>query len=71
MWISRARLLANFYRDVTQALTEAGYKFHRQGKGSHEIWIGPKGDKISVPANLKVRHTANAILKDAGLDKKV
>jgi len=39
------------YRRLTALLREAGCRFERQGKGSHEIWFSP----------------ANAILKQAGL----
>ena len=46
-----------------------GWTRGRMGKGSHEIWIGPNGHSLSVPKTVKSRHTANAILKQAGLPK--
>jgi predicted RNA binding protein YcfA (HicA-like mRNA interferase family) len=55
--------------EVREKLKEAGWTFHRHGKGSHDIWISPTGQTITVPTNLKVRHTANGILKQAGLPK--
>jgi len=64
--------VAGYYRQVTDLLTEHGWKFHRAGKGSHEIWWNPAtGEKQSVPSNLTKRHTANGILKDAGIEKKL
>jgi hypothetical protein len=45
-------------------------KFDRQGKGDHEIWLCPKARRpITVDNDIKSRHTANGILKAAGLPK--
>jgi HicA toxin of bacterial toxin-antitoxin, len=42
----------------------------RQGKGSHEIWYSPISEKnFPVPIGIPSRHTANAILRQAGLKK--
>ncbi|MGB3141398.1 MAG: type II toxin-antitoxin system HicA family toxin [Aestuariivirga sp.] len=42
----------------------------RQGKGSHEIWFSPISNRtFTVPRNTQKPHTANGILKDAGLKK--
>jgi HicA toxin of bacterial toxin-antitoxin, len=42
----------------------------RQGKGSHEIWYSPITEKnFPVPIGIPSRHTANAILRQAGLVK--
>jgi predicted RNA binding protein YcfA (HicA-like mRNA interferase family) len=44
----------------------------RQGKGSHEIWLNPaNGRGFPVPANIVNRHTANAILKQAGIEYRI
>ena len=44
--------------------------FHHHGKGDHDVWHDPKtGKKVTVPVKLLSRHTANNILKDAGLPK--
>lgn len=52
-------------------LVEAGCAVVRQGKGDHEIWRSPiSGRQFTVPTKLKKRHTANGILKDAGLPKR-
>lgn len=59
-----------FYKAVRQALTEAGYGYIGNAKGSHEKWQSRETGKILlVPRNLKSRHTANGIMKDAGLGK--
>ena len=43
----------------------------RQGKGSHEVWQSPiTGRRFPVPLGAVSRHTANAVLKQAGLAKK-
>jgi predicted RNA binding protein YcfA (HicA-like mRNA interferase family) len=50
-------------------LKEAGCRFRRVGKGSHEIWESPiTGRTFTVPS-ANSRRTANAVLKDAGLPK--
>ncbi|WP_145566399.1 type II toxin-antitoxin system HicA family toxin [Yersinia massiliensis] len=46
--------------------------FVRQGKGSHEIWRSPTTNKsFSVPFSIVSRHTANAILRQAGIEEKI
>ena len=51
-------------------LIEAGCFFVRQGRGDHEIWESPITQKrFPVDASIKSRHTANAVLKQAGLEK--
>ena len=63
--------MADYTRALKQHLREAGCQFERQGKGDHEIWHSPI-TKIHfvVDDHIKSRHTANAILKQAGLPKK-
>lgn len=40
------------------------------GQGYHEIWYSPLTDRhVTIPTNCVVRHTANGILKQAGLPK--
>ena len=42
----------------------------RQGRGDHEVWTSPHADKpFTVPVTIWSRHTANKVLKDAGLPK--
>ncbi len=56
-----------FYKDLVKELVRLGFAFERQAKGSHEKWRNPETNvSVNVPFNLDSRHTANAILKDAG-----
>ncbi|EIY5154322.1 MULTISPECIES: type II toxin-antitoxin system HicA family toxin [Enterobacteriaceae] len=58
------------YPKLTELLSAAGCYFERQGKGSHEIWFSPISNRnFSVPYTIVSRHTANGILKQAGLPK--
>jgi predicted RNA binding protein YcfA (HicA-like mRNA interferase family) len=53
---------------VKDILKANGCYFHRQGKGDHEIWYSPhSGRKFAVDHGMKSRHTANDIMKQAGL----
>jgi predicted RNA binding protein YcfA (HicA-like mRNA interferase family) len=62
--------MADFYRDLVAILTAHGCYLVRKGKGSHEIWYSPvTGRHITVPRSTKSRHTANDVLKQAGLPK--
>ena len=55
---------------LKKLLTEAACYFERQGKGDHEIWFSPITKRRFVVDNaIKSRHTANAVLKQAGLPK--
>jgi predicted RNA binding protein YcfA (HicA-like mRNA interferase family) len=56
------------YRRLTALLREAGCRFERQGKGSHEIWFSPITQRtFTVPSNIRNPVLANAILKQASL----
>ncbi|WP_411570313.1 type II toxin-antitoxin system HicA family toxin [Pectobacterium cacticida] len=58
------------YPKLTELLLAANCNFDRQGKGSHEIWYSPlTNKKFSVPFSVVSPHTANGILKQAGLPK--
>lgn len=59
------------YRQLTSILKSEEYSFFRQGKGSHEIWCKSGKDCVTVPANIKSKHTANGILKDVGSSKRI
>lgn len=37
---------ASYYRQVAKLLSDAGWTMKRQGKGRHEIWVGPDGAKV-------------------------
>ena len=60
----------NFTPELKRLLRDAGCRFERAGKGDHEIWISPNtGMHFPVDHKIKSRHTANAVLKQAGLPK--
>lgn len=62
--------MADFYRSLVAILLANGCHFVRKGKGSHEIWYSPVNNRhVTVPRSTKSRHTANDVLKEAGLPK--
>ena len=64
--------MADFYRELVAILRQHGCSLVRQGKGSHEIWFSPVNrSHITVPRSTKSRHTANDILKKAGIARKL
>ena len=51
-------------------LRENGCRFDRPGKGDHKLWFSPISNRrFVVDSKIKSRHTANAVLKQAGLPK--
>ncbi|MEJ2227857.1 MAG: type II toxin-antitoxin system HicA family toxin [Alphaproteobacteria bacterium] len=62
--------MPSFEHEVRILLKEAGCTFHRQGKGDHEIWWSPITARyFTVDGKIKSRHTANEVLKQAGVGK--
>jgi len=62
--------MAELYRDLVRILETNGCYLVRKGKGSHEIWYSHVSNQnVSVPRSTKSRHTANDVLKKAGLPK--
>jgi hypothetical protein len=62
--------MANFTPKLKKILKEKGCEFWRQGRGDYELWHSSiNGRKFVVDNNLKSRHTANEVLKQAGLKK--
>ncbi|WP_150047515.1 MULTISPECIES: type II toxin-antitoxin system HicA family toxin [Methylomonas] len=62
--------MGDFTPLLKKALTAQGCYFVRQGKGDHEIWFSPISHKnFVVDGKIKSRHTANAALQQAGLEK--
>jgi len=65
-------MVDGFYKTVRAIIVELGYEYQTNAKGSHEKWRSRETGKIIlVPRNLQSRHTANAILKDAGSEKRL
>ena len=63
--------MAEYEKIVRQKLSENGCEFVRHGKGDHDIWKSPLTDRnFVVDGKIKSRHTANAIMKQAGIDFK-
>jgi hypothetical protein len=63
-------MVTSFTPQVKQLLTDAGCYFERQGKGDHEIWYSPiTNQRFVIDQKIKSRHTANIVLKQAGLPK--
>jgi predicted RNA binding protein YcfA (HicA-like mRNA interferase family) len=62
---------SGFYPQLREVLLQNGCRLVRQGKGSHEFWESAiNGYRFPVSVTINTRHTANAILKQAGIDKK-
>ncbi|MDR3335254.1 MAG: type II toxin-antitoxin system HicA family toxin [Treponema sp.] len=48
-------------------MKQNGFSFRHHSKGSHDVWN--KGIvKVTVGGKIPSRHTANAIMKQAGID---
>jgi predicted RNA binding protein YcfA (HicA-like mRNA interferase family) len=63
--------VTDFTPEVRRFLAKAGWRYERRGKGDHERWINPAtGDHVTVDSKIRSRHTANTILKEAGIGKK-
>jgi hypothetical protein len=63
---------SSFDRSVHALLKESGCSFVRAGKGSHEIWFSPLTNiHFAVSHDIRSRHTANGILKAAGLQERL
>jgi len=61
--------MADFEKRVREILSQHGYRFERHGKGDHDIWFSSETKKhVTVDKTIKSRHTANAIIKQAGID---
>lgn len=56
-----------YYDLVIKQLKEHGYTLLRQNGTAHQIWTnGPRNQTVST--NCYSRHTANGIMKQAGID---
>lgn len=62
--------MADYGPKLRALLRQAGCSFDRPGKGDHEIWFSPITERrFPVDQKIKSRHTANGVLKQAGLPK--
>ena len=62
--------MASYTPKVKETLRERGCYFERPRRGDHEIWYSPiTGLRFPVDHKIVSRHTANAVLKQAGIAK--
>lgn len=60
--------MADYRRQVIEILKNHNCEYHRPGKGDHEIWRSPiNGRTFPIDSKIASRHTANGILKQAGI----
>jgi len=60
--------MAAWEKDVLKQLRAHGCVFVRHGKGDHDIWFSPITKRnFTVDHVIKSRHTANGIMKQAGI----
>jgi len=58
--------MKGYYKLVTEQLATHGYHYLRAAKGAHEAWTN--GVRIQILSrNISSRHTANGIMKQAGI----
>lgn len=61
--------MAEYEKKVREILRKNNCAFFRRGKGDHDIWYSPITDRhVTVDTKIKSRHTANAVLKQSGID---
>ena len=61
---------SDYAPNLKRTLKSAGCLFVRYGKGDHEIWFSPITQRaFVVDGSIRSRHTANGVLKQAGLPK--
>lgn len=64
-------MVEGYYARWKRLLLEHGCRCVRPGKGDHEIWHSPiSGRNFTLDASCRSRHTANAVLKQAGIAHK-
>ncbi len=59
------------YSELTKRLKRFGFRFYRQGKGSHELWVRDEDGKVvPVPKTKKdiKKGTVRAIIRQIGVD---
>ena len=66
-----ARLRGLTYREIVKRLKKLGFRFYRQGEGSHELWVRDSDGKvIPVPrhGSREIRRgTIRAIIRELEL----
>ena len=63
--------MAEYEKKVRKVLSDNNCYFKRRGKGDHDVWFSPITNRtLIVDGKIKSRHTANGILKRAGINYK-
>lgn len=63
--------MPGYEKAVRDVLSKNNCSFIRRGKGDHDIWYSPITNKnFPVDGKIKSRHTANAVMRQSGIDKK-
>jgi predicted RNA binding protein YcfA (HicA-like mRNA interferase family) len=66
-----AKLRELSYTEIIRRLRKLGFRFYRQGKGSHELWVrDADGTVVPVPHHKgkKIRKgTVRAIIREVGV----
>ena len=61
--------MAEYEKKVRDILLKNGCRFVRRGKGDHDIWYSPISNiNFTVDSKIKSRFTANAVMKQSGID---
>lgn len=65
-----------YYKAVLEILLKNGFKFHRNGKGSHEIYLkfddnGKIIGRVQIPIHLNDKRMANILLKQANIKERL
>lgn len=61
--------MAEYEKKVRLILDQNGCYFVRHGKGDHDIWYSPITKRyVTVDGKIKSRFTANAVMKQSGID---
>jgi hypothetical protein len=64
--------MSSYTLKLKEILRAHGCYFERPGRGDHEIWYSPVTERrIPVDHSILSRHTANAVLKQAGIPKQL
>jgi hypothetical protein len=61
--------MPSYEKPVREQLDGHGCVFKRHGKGDHDIWYSPFTNRtFPVDGEIKSRHMANKIMKEAGIN---
>lgn len=63
--------MPTFYAELLKIMRAHGCERRPGGKGSHEKWWSPINGRVVIVPRSKSRHTANAVLKQLGIDEKL